>query len=429
MRLCAVKYQRRHGVSAFQFTMCIQNIPRACYNVCMRLQVDSQTVNSGSKFILAACLSLYIDGPVWSIFQKEPNASTALVTLASSTPTNTKLQQAINAAFPRLTSINLYIGVSSPQRPSHYISLVKIDGLWRPVNRSVRRITHDNLPRSGVLVCWGNYVPMATKAAQSEPKIKILVSGKSTLTDEPAIHRQISTAIQILNLVQKKTKPILTIWGNPGKIVYHYKQSQDFPPLFVLDEQRSRYGATPTLGKFPVVVHGSAEPVPGTPPQSSPTCVCVQFSRKFKRVAEDHPHLEYRYLLAAALDSCIHPFISTVIDDKTTLHVRSYDPDLGSYEYVKLPTSHTFRNRPPTYLWDGDRWMPNDIALAQLIGHLLHSPDLGPFVKYLFSLLALKFDFDSIMSANSAWGIVELDDDEAALLEKRINSLNNGDAL
>lgn len=379
----------------------------------MKLYAQQETTTSGTRYLLAAVLPLYYTDPVEKFRKMKYKATASLEALANSEPIMSELQKSLQAMFPTLTHINLYVGTTDANKGTHYISLTRktTKDKWRVTNRSVRQV-RKAYPRAGVLVRWGTLASVSSpdKAITLTPHLKRINVGKDLIESHtPEAQAQLRRCIQIANTLQKKTKPILTVWGNPGKVVFSYDEHEVVPI-------RTRYGGSPPTERYPVIFYGLATPPPVGPYSDQPTVIAPIYPTSPKLPEET----DYRLRIFLDVATTLHNFVGIVAPEITQsedpiVYAASYNIDFQSYDYAKINT----KKKVPLYLFNGDKWTPNDRALLDLLHILAYDQPNAKWVHYLFTLLSLPFDLGLIETAATLG--IDFEENEIELLQKSIS--------
>jgi hypothetical protein len=393
----------------------------------MRIHVKTASNSSASRYLLIAALHLSYDADkVEGVYRSNKyQSSKALDDFPPAL--HTDLQIALSKLFPTETQVNIYVGTTNTAQPSHYLSINRPDAssLWSVPNRCIRTVKGD-LSRPGIVVSWGSskILPSADKCAMLPLKYEPVVAGKSHLTMSHTFRYDASRAIDLCNLLQRKSQHRLTVWGNPGKAVFDYEPSED--GLYNLKERAMRYGGNPPTERFPVYVTGSATPHITGPRHGSPCQIAYVFNNQ-KPLDSDVPP-QFEYILEAALGSAIHSacglvapdlysetFISTD-DFGFAVFAQGYRPSDRSYAFYVLKVER----RPkgiPMYMYNADsqKWSPNDVAIGEIIQFGIHNPATSAWIDSLFTLL----DVDDAIEYAEGLGIELTEQEKKAWAKSR----------
>jgi hypothetical protein len=212
----------------------------------MKIIQDARTLPRQSQLpreLLSVVLhQLYFDHPRELYHQHKAQGSFNWIESIVKDPptTRTPLYEQLEALLPLATEAHLYVSVWESSKPTHFLSLIKIDNIWRPRHPKIRAV--GNLTSYGVVVAWRNVTPVPEVAIDITPTLLPLLRGKAAyesltplLNGNYIVHEEMRQCTLLARMFGRTTKRRVSIFmpsAQPRYASARISYEFDSTPLF-----------------------------------------------------------------------------------------------------------------------------------------------------------------------------------------------------
>jgi hypothetical protein len=150
--------------------------------------------------------------------------------LAAGEPKPSQMQEDISKMFPLVDNLRLYVGITDRTQPEFYLSIKRIDGLWRLVSRNIMEVNKNKKRHSGIVVNHDtpDNAPGVLVSTTPYELHRVITGGRATTAllgdlEYPEIGRQLShcacTALWF-NAMGQHPDLELCVNINPGRVIF-----------------------------------------------------------------------------------------------------------------------------------------------------------------------------------------------------------------
>lgn len=256
-------------------------------------------------------------------------------------PLPCKMQDQISELFPNIDNLRLYVGISIRRDPDYYISIKRVDGLWRLVSKRKSEVKSHKM-HSGVLFTPDVPFGMPILGSNVDYNLSRVLTGGSAITtfagdlEDYEVRRQVSqcaAAAWWFGALGKEPNYQLSVKvGNRGRVILGIQQS-DIPENafiepwpFVPIRDRKYYDAK---AKFSVL----GDIIDHTLPINHDfRCVLPHTAGLADWEDSDRPMGgRTKYIIAELLRNRVIPLVGYRIGSWCSVYGLGYDPKINDY--------------------------------------------------------------------------------------------------